>query len=105
MTSITALEITSTSGLHVGMPSHEKLLERILRGTSDANIGFMDLCNLLRRLGFQERIKGSHHIFFRSDVAEILNIQSRGRQAKPYQVKQVRQIILRYGLGGTSGTE
>jgi len=87
------------------MASHEKVLERILRGTSDANIGFMEMCNLLRRLGFQERVKGSHHVFHRSDVAEILNIQPRGSQAKPYQVKQVRQIILRYGLGGTSGTE
>ena len=87
------------------MATHEKVLERILRGTSDANIGFTDLCNLLRRLGFQERVKGSHHIFFRSDVTEILNIQPKGSQAKPYQVKQARQIILRHGLGGTSGTE
>ena len=87
------------------MASHEKVLERILRGTSDANIGFTDLCNLLRRLGFQERVKGSHRIYFRSDVAEILNIQPKDSQAKAYQVKQVRQIILRYGLGGTGGTE
>jgi predicted RNA binding protein YcfA (HicA-like mRNA interferase family) len=87
------------------MVSHEKVLERILRGTSDASIGFADLCTLLRRIGFQERVKGSHHIFFRSDIAEIINIQPRGSEAKPYQVKQVRQVILRHGLGGISGTE
>jgi len=33
------------------------------------------MVHLLKRLGFQERIKGSHHIFFRDGVAEILNLQ------------------------------
>ncbi len=98
-------ECPTAARSRVRMVGHEKLLERVLRGTSDANIGFGELCNLLRRLGFQERIKGSHHIFFRSDVSEILNIQAKGAQAKPYQVKQIRQVILRYGLGGTGGTE
>jgi hypothetical protein len=49
-------------------------------------------------LGFSERVKGSHHIFTRADVAEILNLQARGSFAKPYQVKQVRTVILRYKL-------
>ena len=49
-----------------------KTLDRVLRGTSDANIRFKELCALLSRLGFAERIKGSHHIFTREDVAEIL---------------------------------
>jgi hypothetical protein len=80
-----------------------KTLERILRGTSDANIGFRDLCVLLRHLGFFERIRGDHHIFTHAEVVEILNIQPRGNKAKAYQVKQVRGIILFYGLGGDSG--
>ena len=76
-----------------------KLLERVLSGRADANIGFNDLVGLLRDLQFQERIKGSHHIFSRSGIVEILNLQPKGSKAKPYQVRQVRQLILKYRLG------
>jgi predicted RNA binding protein YcfA (HicA-like mRNA interferase family) len=82
------------------MSQADRLLLRILRGTSDANIPFEGLCQLLRRLGFAERIRGSHHIFTKEGVEEILNMQPQGRQAKPYQVKQVRAVLLRYRLGG-----
>jgi hypothetical protein len=81
----------------------ESVYWRVLQGAADANIRFSDLRSLLAALGFTERIKGSHHIFTRPDVAEILNIQSRGALAKPYQVKQVRNVIFRYKLG--EGTE
>jgi len=83
------------------MSENDRLLLRILRGTSDANIPFDGLCQLLRRLGFVERIRGSHHIFTKEGVEEILNLQPKGRQAKPYQVKQVRRVILKYHLGGS----
>ena len=76
----------------------EKTLDRVLRGAADANVAFADLCALLRHLGFDERIRGSHHIFTRNDVVEILNLQPRGNQAKPYQVKQVRGVIVSYRL-------
>ena len=82
------------------MSKHEKLLLQILRGTSDANVPFEGLCTLLHWLGFSERQSGSHHIFTRDDVEEILNLQPRGAHAKVYQVKQVRQVILKYKLGG-----
>jgi hypothetical protein len=82
------------------MVRHDKVLSRVLCGTCDATIAFDEICGLLRRIGFQERIRGSHHVFARADVAEILNLQPRGHQAKPYQVRQVRQVILKYGLGG-----
>lgn len=78
----------------------EKTLDRVLRGTADANVAFADLCVLLRHFGFDERVRGSHHIFTRSDVLEILNLQPRGSQAKPYQVKQVRGVIVAYRLAG-----
>ena len=78
----------------------EKLLLQILRGTSDANIPFEGLRSLLAHLGFEERVRGSHHIFTREGVAEILNLQPKGSAAKPYQVKQVRQVILKYKLAG-----
>jgi hypothetical protein len=84
------------------MTRFEKVLARVLRGTADASIGFEDLCGLLRSLGFEERQRGSHRIFTRADVVEILNLQPRGGQAKPYQVRQVRQLILDYKLGGPS---
>ena len=82
------------------MTAHGKMLDRILRGTSDKNIEFEGLVALLKRLGFNEHIKGGHHIFTKDGVAEILNLQPRGHEAKPYQVKQVREVILRYKLGG-----
>jgi hypothetical protein len=77
-----------------------KLLEQILRGDADANIPFSGMVQLLRRLGFQERVKGSHHIFFREGVPEILNLQPRGNKCKPYQVKQVRNVIIANQLAG-----
>lgn len=78
----------------------DKVLERILRGASDANISFAELCQLLKTLGFDERVRGGHHIFTREDVEEIINLQPKGGKAKPYQVKQVRNLILKYRLGG-----
>lgn len=81
------------------MGKYEKLLQLVLSGRSDANVTFGELRQLLLRLGFSERIRGDHHIYFREGVEEILNLQPRGGMAKPYQVKQVRQVILRYGMG------
>lgn len=76
----------------------ESVLLRILRGTSDGNIRFADLRSFLLRLGFAERIKGSHHIFTHPRIAEILNLQPQNSMAKPYQVKQVRRILVQYKL-------
>jgi hypothetical protein len=82
------------------MSGHDKVLDRVLRGHSDANVPFEALRGLLRRLGFQERIRGSHHIFFKDGITEILNLQPKGANAKPYQVKQARSLIVQYKLGG-----
>ena len=80
--------------------THQRLLERILSGTAEANIAFDDLRRLLQHLGFEERVRGSHHIFVKAGAEEILNLQPKGANAKPYQVRQVRNAILRYRLGG-----
>lgn len=80
------------------MGKYEKLLETLLRGTSDAGIDFLDLCQLLRRLGFEERTRGSHHIFRKAGIDERINLQREGSKAKVYQVRQVRAIILKYRL-------
>jgi predicted RNA binding protein YcfA (HicA-like mRNA interferase family) len=78
-----------------------KLLERILAGTSDQAIDFEGLVNLLQYLGFRSRVAGSHHVFSRDGIVEILNLQPRrDGTAKPYQVKQVRLVITRYKLIG-----
>lgn len=82
------------------MSQYEKLLLSILSGTKDRNMLFSDLRTVLERLGFHCRIKGDHFIFTKDGVDEIINLQPIGNQAKPYQVKQVRTIILRYQLGG-----
>jgi hypothetical protein len=82
------------------MAKGDKLLSRILQGAADANIRFSELRQLLTRLGFTERIRGDHHIFTMSGVEEILNLQPKGSKAKPYQVKQVRAVFLKYKLAG-----
>ncbi len=82
------------------MSKPAKILARVLRGNADANIRFDDLRALLLHLGFQERIRGDHHIFTRDGVAEILNLQPRAGKAKPYQVKQVRGVVTAHGLAG-----
>jgi len=76
----------------------DKTLEQILRGTSDASIRFEELRSLLIRLGFSERSRGSHFIFTRAGIDERINLQRDGSHAKPYQVKQVRGVILKYHL-------
>lgn len=82
------------------MSQYEKLLLRILCGTQDSNVAFSDLQKVLTVLGFVVRIKGDHFIYTRDDIDEIINIQPKGNKAKPYQVKQVRNLILKYQLGG-----
>jgi hypothetical protein len=82
------------------MSKYEKLLFQILRGTADANISFDELRALLQRLDFEERIRGSHHIFRRQGVVEKINLQREGSKAKVYQVRQVRSVLLKYKLGG-----
>ena len=80
------------------MGQFEKLLRRILAGRSDANLAFEDLRNLLLHLGFQERAKGSHHVFVKAGVEPLINLQREGHLAKAYQVRQVRRVLSRYGL-------
>lgn len=75
------------------------VLARVLSGSADRNVRFADLCGLLRALGFDERVRGSHHIYTRGDVVEILNLQPRDDGlGKPYQVRQVRDLIVKYRL-------
>ena len=82
------------------MSQFKKLLLSVLSGTKDTDISFSDLQLILERLGFQCRVKGDHFIYTKDGIEDIINIQPKNGNAKPYQVKQVRTIILRYQLGG-----
>lgn len=82
------------------MDMNRKLLLQILQGASDSNVQFSALCNLLKKSGFEERIRGSHHIFRKEGIIERINLQRDGSKAKAYQVRQIRNIILKYNLGG-----
>lgn len=83
------------------MSRFEKQLLAILCGTKDNSILFADLQSILKQLGFQCRVKGDHFIYYKENVEEIINIQPKGNKAKAYQVKQVRNLILKYHLGGS----
>lgn len=80
-------------------PKQSVLTATILSGRSDRNVRFDVLCNLMESLGFDKRVKGSHHIFTKEGVEEIINLQPDGAKAKPYQVRQVRKLINKYSLG------
>jgi predicted RNA binding protein YcfA (HicA-like mRNA interferase family) len=82
------------------MAKRDKLKAKLLSGKQDKNFDFDELCNLLLRLGFYERQgKGSHRIFYHKDVKdEIINLQPAGNKAKPYQVRQVREVVSAYNL-------
>lgn len=67
-------------------------------GNSDTNIPFMNLVGLLKQMKFDLRIKGSHYIFSKDGIEEIVNIQEVNGKAKAYQVKQIREIITKYNL-------
>jgi predicted RNA binding protein YcfA (HicA-like mRNA interferase family) len=75
-------------------------LIKILSDSKDKDIDSGNICRVLQTFGFQERIKGSHHIFYKDGIDEILHLQPFDSKAKPYQVKQVRLIVLKYKLGG-----
>lgn len=80
------------------MSKFDKLRQKLMDGRSDANIDFEDLRHFLLSLGFEERIKGSHHSFRKQGIADKPNLQRDGSKAKSYQVRQVRVIVKKYDL-------
>ncbi|MDQ3573745.1 MAG: type II toxin-antitoxin system HicA family toxin [Actinomycetota bacterium] len=76
----------------------ERLLERILRGEV-ANVDFNDLVRLVEALGFRQvGGRGSHRVFARTDVQELVNLQKDQGEAKRYQVRQVTTLVRKYDL-------
>ncbi len=82
------------------MGKYEKVMDKILRGTSDAYIAFDDIRGMLLHLGFDERIRGSHHMYRKEGIEKKINIQRSENKAKSYRVRQVREVLLKYHLAG-----
>lgn len=78
---------------------NKKIYLAVLNGKSDSNISYVDFQNLILALGFElQRQKGSHTMYYHNDIKEFLNVQKDGAKAKSYQVKQLRQIIIKHNL-------
>jgi predicted RNA binding protein YcfA (HicA-like mRNA interferase family) len=80
------------------MSKFDKLILKLLSANADKNFEFDDLVKLLEQLDFRKRVKGSHCIFTKHEIEEIINLQPLNEKEKPYQVKQVREILLKYKL-------
>ncbi len=80
------------------MGSIDKIIEKVLSGKSDRNIDFSDFRKFILYFEFKERIKGSHHVYTKPGIREVINIQPLGNLSKAYQVKQVRNLIIKYNL-------
>jgi predicted RNA binding protein YcfA (HicA-like mRNA interferase family) len=77
------------------MSKKEKLLHRLRSRNQDYSWKMEDVKSLLQSCGFSlERVKGSHHIYEKEGSPPI-NVQPTCHgEAKPYQIKQIRSIIL-----------
>ena len=80
------------------MATLQKLIGKILSRKADNNIEFNHLVLVLKSLNFKHRQNGSHNIFTKPNIAERLNLQSDESKAKCYQVKQIRNILIKYNL-------
>lgn len=77
--------------------NNKKLLERILAGSK--NVRFSDFIGLVNAFGFElQRVNGSHHIFARPNVPELLNLQNQKGEVKPYQIRQFLKLVEQYNL-------
>lgn len=75
----------------------ERILESVLAGSK--NVSFSDFVTLVEAYGFRlSRIQGSHHIFKREGVRELVNLQNVNGKAKPYQMRQVLSLVEKYNL-------
>ena len=77
--------------------NRKKILQKILAGSK--NIRFSDMVNLVQGFGFTlSRTDGSHHIFTRPDIPELVNLQNIKGQAKPYKIRQFLKLVETHNL-------
>ena len=75
----------------------QKLIRKLLSGSK--NIRFSEAVECAEIFGFRlERVNGSHHIYIHPDIPKLVNLQNVKGKAKPYQVKQLLQLIEQYNL-------
>ena len=86
------------------MTRYEKLYRKIII-EGNTSVSFSDIRYFIEKLGFSGRCKGDHFIYTLDGVSDIINIQPDGKNAKKYQVKQIKQIVEKYKLGGDSVEE
>jgi hypothetical protein len=83
--------------------SLEKIIEKLLRGQSDANLRFDKLCHLLQARGFRMRVSAAitssqRPASSKGSTVERINLQREGSKAKPYHIRQVRRILTNHKL-------
>ncbi len=82
----------------------QKLLAKALAGSK--NLRFTEAITLAKAFGYRlVRTKGSHHILVHPKIKELINLQEVGGKAKPYQVRQLLDIVERYNLSLEMGDE
>lgn len=75
-----------------------KLYEK-LQQSPTAVISFRDFERLLLAFGFVlQRTRGSHRAYKHVDVPELLTVQPKGTDAKPYQIRKFLDMIRQFGL-------
>ena len=74
-----------------------KLLQKLLSSTR--NVRFSEVVACAEAFRFRlDRVNGSHHIFVHREIPELLNLQNVKGEAKPYQIKQLLQLIETHNL-------
>ena len=77
----------------------KKTYDKIMSCRADSNIGFVDLQHLLSYLGFNcKNINGDHFIYYYKDIPDNINIQPNGNKAKSYQIKQIRNYLIKNNI-------
>ena len=74
------------------------LLDRLAHGQL-TNVRFADAQRLAEALGFElDRVRGSHHIYRHPAIGARNNLPALGGQAKPYQLRQLLDLVERHAL-------
>ena len=69
--------------------------------TNRSDVRFERFCAVIEHFGFLCRgQKGSHKVYVRAGIVENLSVQEVHGKAKPYQIKQLIDLVDRYSLAG-----
>ncbi len=71
------------------MSKIEKLIRKILDGRT---ISYQEAETLLKRLGFEVEVCGSHHVFRKKGYARNVSIKKR-TELLPYQLNDLKEVL------------